>query len=194
MSIKIVKKFSPTKPKNHADNVILKEYENITDINELQRELKIKNKNIFELKNKNHEQKILLKFFLNNAENLDDLLIIEKKIRVKDEEIEKIRKELNDMKINNENLAENLKKNFNEKTELKEVNKAKEKIDYDNVIKIKDEEIKKLENEKKEMAKELKKVEIKIKMSNEKLEKYEKTEKEKNDNTKNEEFIKEIKR
>lgn len=48
MSLKILKKISPIKHKNHQDNVILNESENITDINELQKELKIKNKNIFE--------------------------------------------------------------------------------------------------------------------------------------------------
>ena len=93
MSIKTAKNQLPVNIKNSQENLPKKESESLSDINELQKELKDKNKKIFELKNKNHEQKILLKFFLNNAENLDDLLVIEKQLRIKDEQIEKINKE-----------------------------------------------------------------------------------------------------
>ena len=82
---------------------------NNLDIIELQKELKSKNKKIYELKNKNHEQKILLKFFLNNADNLDDLLEIQKQVKIRDDQIEKINKELNDTKISNETFIENIK-------------------------------------------------------------------------------------
>ena len=116
---------------------------------------------------------------MNNAENLDDLLAIEKQLRIKDEQIEQIQKELNDTKINNENLVENMKKNFNEKSEIFEAKKGQEKSEYENIINKKDEEIKKLENDKKEMGKDIQRMELKIKFANDKLSKYEKIEKEK---------------
>ena len=146
MSLKIIKKHSPLKPKNLEENLQTIETDQLPDIGELQNELKIKNKKIFELKNKNHEQKILLKFFLNNAENLDDLLAIEKQLRIKDEEIEKINKEFKDNKINNDKSLEKMKINFNEKSGNIEANKEKEKSKNENIINKKNNKIKKLEN------------------------------------------------
>ena len=189
MSTKLLKSKSPNKIKFHQEKLNIKELDQVNDINELQKELKNKNIKFFELKNKYHDQNILLKFFLNNAENLDDLLIIEKQVRKKDEQIEQIRKELNDTKVNNENLVENMKKNFNEQLTINDNKKAKEKNEFENIINKKDEDIKKLENE-------IKKNEVKIKIANEKIQIYEKIKKEKNTNNKNknDELIQEIKK
>ena len=189
MATKILKGKSPYKIKLHQDKLNIKESQSINDVNELQKELKSKNIKFFELKNKYHDQNILLKFFLNNAENLDDLLIIEKQVRKKDEQIEQIRKELNDTKVNNENLVENMKKNFNEQLTINDTKKEKEKNEFENIINKKDEDIKKLENE-------IKKNEVKIKIANEKIQIYEKIKKEKNSKSKNknDDFIQEIKK
>ena len=145
-----IKKQSPIKIKNSEKNLQTIETDSVPDITELKKELKSKNQKILELKNKNHEQKILLKFFLNNAENLDDLLAIERQLRIKDEQIEKIQKELKDLKIKNENLIENVKNNINEKSGIIENKKGKENNEKNEIINKKDEEIKKLEREKKE--------------------------------------------